>query len=146
MGRITENFTLEEFTHSDTAEERGIDNTPSPLQEDNIIALAENIMQPIRDHFGRSVRITSGLRVPMLNEAVGGARTSQHTKGEAADFYVEGVDLEEVFDWIIENLEYDQVIYEFARWIHVSWSNDTQNRSEALIAEKINGKTNYRRA
>ncbi len=52
MGRITENFTLEEFTHSDTAEERGIDNTPSPLQEDNIIALAENIMQPIRDHFG----------------------------------------------------------------------------------------------
>jgi len=146
MGRITENFTLEEFTHSDTAEERGIDNTPSQLQEDNIIALAENIMQPIRDHFGRSVRITSGLRVPMLNEAVGGARTSQHTKGEAADFYVEGVDLEEVFDWIIENLEYDQVIYEFARWIHVSWSNDTQNRSEALIAEKINGKTNYRRA
>jgi uncharacterized protein YcbK (DUF882 family) len=109
---LTRNFTLSELTKSDTAIRRGINNNPSAEQVEKLKSLCENILQPVRDHFGR-VKITSGFRSEELCLAIGSSARSQHAKAEAADFECPGVDYAELADWIHKNLPYDQLILEF---------------------------------
>ena len=109
---LTRNFSLLELTKSDTAIRKGIDNNPNADQVEKLKALCENILQPVRDHFGR-VKVTSGFRSVELCTAIGSSANSQHAKAEAADFECPGVDNAELADWIHKNLSYDQLILEF---------------------------------
>ena len=146
--QLTKNFTLEELTRSSKAKALRIDNSPNQEQLANLKALAENILQPLRDSLGFPINITSGLRVPALNAAVKGSKTSQHTKGEAVDIKVSGKN-KVIFDWIVNNLDYDQIISEFPNesgepsWVHVSYKKNEVNRNQKLKAVKQNGKTRY---
>ena len=147
--KLSENFTMAEFIKSDTADRLGIDNTPEGEHLENAKALFENVVQKVRDHFGPTV-INSGYRCPELNEAVRGSKTSQHCHGEAADIEVPGVANGELAQWIVDNLEFDQVILEFytpgepsSGWVHVTYKKDGSNRNKALTAAKIDGKTVY---
>lgn len=111
---MTENFTLEELTRSETAEEQGIDNTPGPVERFNLKTLCTEALQPIRDHYGVPVIVTSGYRSDALNEAVGGSGTSLHRRGLAADIDVMGVDDREVFDDIRAgelDIDFEELIY-----------------------------------
>jgi zinc D-Ala-D-Ala carboxypeptidase len=146
--QLTKNFTLEELTRSSKAKALRIDNSPNQEQLANLKALAENILQPLRDSLGFPINITSGLRVPALNAAVRGSKTSQHTKGEAVDIKVSGKN-KVIFDWIVNNLDYDQIISEFPNesgepsWVHVSYKKNEVNRNQKLKAIKQNGRTRY---
>jgi zinc D-Ala-D-Ala carboxypeptidase len=145
--QLTKNFTLEELTRSSKAKALRIDNSPNVEQLSNLKALAENILQPLRDNLGFPIKITSGLRVPALNKAVKGSKTSQHIYGEAADINVLGKN-KIIFDWIVENLDFDQIIWEFGTdaepsWVHVSYKKNEVNRRQKLKAIKQNGKTKY---
>ena len=147
--RLSKNFTMAEFTKSQTAERRGIDNTPEGEHLEAAKELFENVVQAVRDHFGPTV-INSGYRSPELNEAVGGSSRSQHCKGEAADIEVPGTPNAEVAEWIRDNLDFDQLILEFytpgipdSGWVHVSYKADGSNRKECLTASRIDGKTEY---
>ena len=146
---LSRNFTLSELTKSDTAIRKGINNNPNAEQIEKLKALCENILQPVRDHFGR-VKITSGYRSVELCAAIGSSARSQHAKAEAADFECPGVDNAELADWIHKNLPYDQLILEFytpgepnSGWIHCSWIAD-QPRASYLWAYKSEGKTKYK--
>lgn len=147
--KLSENFTMAEFTKSQTAERKGIDNTPEGDHLEAAKALFENVVQKVRDHFGPTV-INSGYRSPELNEAVGGSSRSQHCKGEAADIEVPGTANGDLARWIADNLDFDQLILEFytpgipdSGWVHVSYKSDGGNRKECLTAARINGKTQY---
>ena len=147
--KLSENFTMAEFIKSDTADRLGIDNTPEGEHLENAKALFENVVQKVRDHFGPTV-INSGYRCPELNEAVRGSKTSQHCHGEAADIEVPGVANGELAQWIVDNLEFDQVILEFytpgqpsSGWVHVTYKKDGSNRNKALTASRVDGKTVY---
>ena len=147
--KLSENFTMAEFIKSDTANRLGIDNTPEGEHLENAKALFENVVQKVRDHFGPTV-INSGYRCPELNEAVRGSKTSQHCHGEAADIEVPGVANGDLAQWIVDNLDFDQVILEFytpgqpsSGWVHVTYKADGTNRNKALTAAKIDGKTVY---
>ena len=146
---LTRNFSLLELTKSDTAIRKGIDNEPNADQVDKLKLLCENILQPVRDHFGR-VKVTSGFRSVELCTAIGSSVNSQHAKAEAADFECPGVDNAELADWIHKNLPYDQLILEFytpgepnSGWIHCSWISN-QPRASYLWAYKSEGKTKYK--
>ena len=147
--KLTENFSLNELTKSQTAERKGIDNTPSPEHQENLKSLCEMILQPIRDHFGRVVSVSSGYRSPELCVAIGSSTKSQHASGCAADFEIFGVSNKELADYINENLDYDQLILEYWKesdpnsgWIHCSF-NTQGNRKQYLRAYKENGSTKY---
>ena len=148
MTKLSANFSVSELTRSQTATRKGIDNSPNDEQLANLKALCENVLQPIRDYFGKPVRISSGLRVPELNAAIGGSTTSDHCKGMAADIEIPGVDNKELAEWIGENLEFRQLILEFytgepdSGWVHVSYNYD-DNKQQVLTATKQNGKTVY---
>ena len=123
--KLTKNFSLEEMTKSQTALRKGIDNTPTPDKIEPLTMLCESVLQPVRDHFDRPVTITSGYRSPELCVAIGSKITSQHTKGQAADFEVPGVSNMVVAELIRDNLEFDQLILECytggnTGWIHCS--------------------------
>ena len=146
---LTRNFTLSELTKSDTAIRKGINNNPSPEQIEKLKLLCENILQPVRDHFGR-VKITSGFRSPELCLAIGSSINSQHAKAEAADFECPGVDNAELADWINRELPYDQLICEFytpgepnSGWIHCSYVPEGR-RASFLWAYRLEGKTKYK--
>ena len=146
---LTRNFSLLELTKSDTAIRKGIDNNPNADQVEKLKALCENILQPVRDHFGR-VKVTSGFRSVELCSAIGSSANSQHATAEAADFECPGVDNAELADWIHKNLPYDQLILEFytpgepnSGWIHCSWINGTP-RASRLWAYRSEGKTKYK--
>ena len=146
---LSRNFTLQELIKSDTAIRKGINNNPNAEQIEKLKALCENILQPVRDHFGR-VKITSGYRSPELCAAIGSSVNSQHARAEAADFECIGVDNAELFDWIKANLTPDQLILEFytpgepnSGWIHCSWIPD-QPRASFLHGFKSEGKTKYK--
>ena len=148
--RLSENFTMAEFTKSRTAERKGIDNTPEGEHLDAAKALFENVVQPVREFFGPTV-INSGYRSPELNEAVGGSSKSQHCKGQAADIEIPGTPNADIAEWIVENLDFDQVILEFytpgipdSGWVHVSYKADGENRKSILTAMKEDGKTVYK--
>ena len=111
--KLTENFSLLELTKSQTAERKGIDNTPSGDHQDNLKKLCENVLQPVRDHFEQVVSVSSGYRSPELCTAIGSKITSQHARGEAADFEIFGVSNKELADWIHYNTNYDQLILEY---------------------------------
>ena len=147
--QLSKNFSLLELTKSQTAERKGIDNTPSPEHQENLKSLCTRILQPVRDHFNRVVSVSSGYRSPALCEAIGSKITSQHAKGQAADFEIYGLSNGELATWIKENLDYDQLILEFwspenpnSGWIHCS-HNSEGNRKEYLRAYKNEGKTKY---
>ena len=146
---LTKNFSLIELTKSQTAERKSIDNTPSPTHQDNLKSLCTRILQPVRDHFGRVVSVSSGYRSEALCIAIGSKISSQHAKGQAADFEIYGLSNGELAEWIRENLDYDQLILEFWTpespnngWIHCSY-NSEGNRKEYLRAYKNEGKTKY---
>ena len=140
--KLSKNFSLQEMTKSQTALRRGIDNTPTPDKIDPLTMLCEKVLQPVRDHFDRPVTITSGYRSPELCMAIGSKPTSQHTKGQAADFEVPGVSNMEVAKWISENLEFDQLILECYTGgntgsIHCSYVHEP--RKELLTYDRVNG-------
>ena len=110
---LTENFSLKELTSSQTAERKGIHNYPTPLHQVNLRSLCTNVLQRVRDHFGRVVSVSSGYRSVELCVAIGSKTTSQHAKGEAADFEIFGLSNKELADWVNENLDYDQLILEY---------------------------------
>ena len=111
--QLSANFSLLELTKSQTAERKGIDNTPSTEHQDNLKSLCEMILQPVRDHFNRVVSVSSGYRSKELCFAIGSKITSQHAKGQAADFEIYGLSNKELADWINETLNYDQLILEY---------------------------------
>lgn len=127
-------FTLKEMCRSNVAEVRRIENKPDAVQEKSLTALVDNVLDPLRERFGRPVIISSGFRSKDLNGAVGGSKTSQHMKGEAADIYAgtkEGN--RELFELIRKYLPFDQLIDEkdFS-WVHVSYRADGKNRGQIL--------------
>ena len=146
---LTKNFSLLELTKSQTAERKGIDNTPSPEHQENLKSLCMAILQPVRDHFSKVVTISSGYRSPELCTAIGSKITSQHAKGQAADFEIFGVSNKSLADYIDSELHYDQLILEYwnesdpnSGWVHCSFS-EGQNRKQYLRAYKEDGRTKY---
>ena len=146
---LTKNFSLSELTKSQTAERKGIDNTPSPEHQENLKLLCTAILQPVRDHFSKVVTISSGYRSPELCTAIGSKITSQHAKGQAADFEIFGVSNKALADYIDSELYYDQLILEYWKesdpnsgWVHCSFSAGN-NRKQYLRAYKEDGKTKY---
>ena len=147
--KLSENFSLAEMTKSQTATRKGINNEPSTAHVENLIHLAESVLQPVRDHFGKSVMISSGYRSLELCEAIGSSTKSQHARGEAADFEIAGVDNKELATWISKNTEFDQLILEFydegdpnSGWVHCSAVKEG-SRAQVLKATKVEGKTKY---
>jgi zinc D-Ala-D-Ala carboxypeptidase len=146
---LTANFSLEELVKSETALRKGLDNTPSDDIVSNLKVLAEKVLQPVREHYAKGVKVNSGYRSPDVNASVGGSRTSDHCKGQAADIEIPGVPNAELADWIVKNLKFTQVILEFytkgipdSGWVHVSY--DPANlKCEVLTATKQDGKTVY---
>ena len=146
---LSNNFTLNELTKSQTATRKGIHNEPSTEHVENLIHLAKTILQPVREHFGKPVMISSGYRSPELCEAIGSSAKSQHAKGEAADFEIHGIDNKELAAWISANCDFDQLILEFyidgdanSGWVHCS-SKMESSRRQMLKAERIEGRTSY---
>ena len=146
---LSRNFSLQELIKSDTAIRKGIDNNPNADQVEKLKRLCENILQPVRDHFGR-VKVTSGFRSPELCVAIGSSINSQHAKAEACDFEVIGVDNAEVADWVYTNCRPDQLILEFytpgepnSGWIHASWV-EFNPRVQYLRAYREDKKVNYK--
>jgi hypothetical protein len=147
--KLSENLTLSEVVRSESAKRRGINNNPSAEHLENLKLLAEKVFQPIRDHFKRPIHISSGYRSKILNNAIGGSFNSQHSKGEAIDIDMDGTSItnKQVFDFIKDNLDFDQLIWEFGTdnnpdWVHVSYSKD-RNRKQVLRAKKSGIKTYY---
>jgi hypothetical protein len=157
---LSKDFTLQQLTRSHTAIRNGIDNTPNEEQVQNLVRLAENVLQPLRHYMRQQVNVTSGFRSAELNSLIGGATkmmngkkvgVSQHCHGEAADLDVPGRNAE-MFRYIRANLEFDQLIWEYGGdptkkgtepdWIHVSY-REGKNRSQVLRCVKKNGKPVY---
>jgi len=150
MGFFSANISFKEGTHSNTATRRGIDNTPNEAQIQSMRYVAENIFQKVREHFNKPMRINSFFRGADLNTAIGGSSSSQHCKGEAIDVDgLGGLTNKEIFDYIKDNLEFDQLINEFPdengepSWVHFSLKKEN-NRKQVLKAYKENGKTKYK--
>ena len=146
---LTANFTLAEMTKSETALRKGLDNTPGETEIANLKLLCERVLQPVRDHFGKGVKVNSGFRHPEVNAAVGGSRTSDHCQGQAADIEIPGVANAELAEWIKDNLEFRQLILEFytpgipdSGWVHVSY-DPADLKKQVLTATKKDGKTVY---
>lgn len=147
---ISEHITLSEAVHSNTAKRKGIKNMPSPEAVLAMSKLAENVFEPLRAHVGGPIKVNSMFRSEELNKAIGGSKTSQHCKGEAIDIddihgYATNA---EMFMFIWDNLDFDQLIWEFGTdenpsWVHVSYVSPEENRKRVLKADKINGKTVY---
>lgn len=137
---LTENFTLFEMTYSETAYRKKISNNPPSCVIPNLQALCKNVLQPLRNHIGLPIIITSGYRSALLNKMVGGVATSQHCLGQAADFIIKGYDLKEAFNYIKNYLEFDQLLYEYSKdgnkWIHVSYCAK-HNRRHAIANYKV---------
>ena len=146
---LTANFTLAEMVKSDTALRHDMDNTPGETEIESLKRLCEQVLQPIRDHFQKGVKVNSGFRHPEVNAKVGGSKTSDHCKGQAADIEIPGVPNADLAIWIMDNLQYTQLILEFytpgvpdSGWVHVSY--DPANlKKENLTATKQGGKTVY---
>lgn len=146
---LTTNFTLAEMIKSETALRHDMDNTPGDAEIASLKLLAEKVLQPVRDHYGKGVKVNSGFRHPEVNAKVGGSKTSDHCKGMAADIEIPGVPNHELAEWIQANLEFTQLILEFytrgvpdSGWVHVSY--DPANlKKQAMTATKENGKTVY---
>ena len=150
--QLSKHFNLKEFTKSETAIRKRIDNTPNAEHANNLKLVCEKILEPVRNHFGKPVRINSGYRGPALNAAVGGSSKSQHCNGEAVDFEIDGLPNPDLAKWVAENCEFDQIILEFydpkegpnSGWVHASISSKGANRKQKLTAVTEKGKTVYK--
>jgi hypothetical protein len=150
--KLSEHLDLSEVTRSESAKRKGISNMPTEAHIANFKLLAEKIFEPIRTHFRCPIIISSGYRSKELNAAIGGSLTSQHCQGEAIDIDMDGtpngVTNRMVFDYIKDNLQFDQLIYEFGDkenpdWVHVSYESSGKQRKQILRAVRNNGKTSY---
>jgi hypothetical protein len=146
--KLSNNFTLAELCNSAAAKRFGIDNTPGKEEIKNLELIAKNILQPIRDHFDAPIHVISGYRSAGLNKKVGGAKTSQHLTGNAVDIDNDNTEISnlEIFNFIKNNLVFDQLIYEFGNdngpdWVHVSLAK--KNRKQILKAVKNGLQTRY---
>jgi hypothetical protein len=149
--QLSKNLTLAEMVRSESAKRAGINNTPTKPHLDNMIKLAKNVFQPIRDYFKVPIRISSGYRSAALNASIKGtSKNSQHSLGEAIDIDMDGTETtnKEIFDYIKNNINFDQLIWEFGTddnpaWVHVSYRTSGNQRKQILKAIKRNGKTSY---
>jgi zinc D-Ala-D-Ala carboxypeptidase len=148
--QLSKNLSLAEVTRSETAKRKGISNMPTPEHLENFKKLAENVFQPIREHFGVPIHISSGYRSKALNTAVGGSLSSQHCTGEAIDIDMDGTSItnKQVFDFVKEHVNFDQMIWEFGTdanpdWVHVSYESTGKQRKQVLRAVKQGGATKY---
>jgi hypothetical protein len=149
MTQLSKNFSLAEMTKSEIAIRRDMDNTPDETVIANLQLLCEQVLQPLRDAYKLGIKVNSAYRSPDVNAAVGGVRTSDHCKGQAADIEIPGVPNAELAQYLADNFDYTQVILEFytsgvpdSGWVHVSY--DPNNlKCQVLTAVKQNGKTVY---
>jgi|TARA_R100001443_G_scaffold114706_1_gene131074 hypothetical protein len=144
MTRLSTHFSLKELTRSQTAERKGIKNTPNDGEIENLKILCENILEPVREHYGIPFTPSSGFRCFDLNKAVGSSNKSQHITGQAVDFEIPGVPNMELALWIKEHLDYDQLLLEFYKesipdsgWVHCSYVGE-RNRKES---KRFDGRT-----
>ena len=147
---ISKHISYKEGLYSNTATRRGIDNTPDDDQLSNMELVAEEVFEPLRSYVGGPIKINSFFRCPELNTAIGGSHKSQHCKGQAMDIddTFGRCTNAEMYHFIKENLNFDQMIWEFGDddnpdWVHVSYVSDKDNRNRCLRAYKHNGKTAY---
>lgn len=147
--QLSKNLSLAEVVRSESAKRRGINNMPTAEHLENLKELALNVFQPTRDHFKTPIHISSGYRSRILNNAVNGAAKSQHCLGQAIDIDVDGTSItnKQVFDYIKDNLDFDQLIFEFGNdlnpdWVHVSF-NKGANKKQVLRAKRNGIKTYY---
>ena len=148
--KLSEHLDLSEVIRSESAKRRGISNMPTEEHIKNLKLIAEKVFEPIRANFRQPIRISSGYSSQSLNAAIGGATRSQHSTGEALDIDMDGTALsnKEIFNFIKERLQFDQLIWEFGTdnnpdWVHVSYKADGNQRKQVLRAIKENGKTKY---
>ena len=148
---ISKHISYKEGVYSNTATRRGIDNTPNNEQLDNMKLLAKEVFEPLRTYVAGPIKINSFFRSPELNTAIGGSTTSQHCKGQAMDIddTFGRMTNAEMYHWIKENLDFDQMIWEFGdddnpNWVHVSYVSKDGNRNRCLLAYKENKKTKYK--
>ena len=146
--KLSDNISLIEFTKSQTAERKGIENTPNEIHTIAMEALCHNILERVRSAFAKPVMINSGYRSPALCEAIGSKSTSQHCNGEAADIEIFGVSNYDLAKYIENNLNFDQLILECwdgiepnSGWVHVSYVDDTTNRKDVLTYTRAGGYT-----
>lgn len=150
---ISEHLSLKEVTKSSTALKFGIKNIPSEKHLNNLKIYAQKIFEPIRNHFNVPIFISSGYRSKKLNSIIGGSKSSQHCKGQALDLDQDHrnskIQNKDIFYFVKDNLEFDQMIWEFGDrnnpgWVHISFNPDKKyQRMQILVAQKINGKTKY---
>jgi len=148
--KISEHISFQEAIKSNTALRRGINNEPDDYQITNMVGIAHNVFEPLREYVGGPIKINSMFRCEELNRAIGGSSRSQHCEGRAIDLddtfgYKTNA---EMFEYIRSNLSFDQLIWEFGddnnpAWVHVSYISEDENRGRVMRAEKINGKTQY---
>lgn len=150
MERISKHISYREGIHSHSAKRLGIKNTPNEVQLENMKLIAEKIFEPLREYVGGPIKVSSFFRSKALNVAIGGSKTSQHILGLAIDLDdVYGFKTNaEMFNWIKDNLSFDQLVWEFGDdenpdWIHVSYVDEEENRNRCLKAERVNNKTVY---
>ena len=148
--QLSEHLSLAEIMRSETAKRKGISNMPTEEHLENFKLLAEKVFEPIREHFGVPIHISSGYRSKALNTAIKGSLSSQHCTGEAIDIDMDGTSITnaQVFNYIKDNLNFDQLIWEFGTdknpdWVHVSYESNGKQRKQMLKALKVNGKTSY---
>jgi hypothetical protein len=149
--RLSKNLSLREVTKSVTAKRLGIENEPSSWDVKNLSVIAKEVFQKVRDHFGVPIGVTSGYRSKELNEAVGGSKYSRHCEGRALDLdaHIYGrVTNAEIFHYIKDNLDFDQLIWEYGSeaepdWVHVSYIRSDENKKRCLRAVKEDGVTTY---
>lgn len=148
--KLSKHLDLSEVIRSDSAKRNGISNMPTPEHIENFKLLAEKVFEPIREHFGVPIRISSGYRSKELNDKTKGAsKTSDHCFGRAIDIDNDGTSItnKQIFNFIKDNLKYKQLIFEFGTdenpaWVHVSY--DPNNlKNETLKAVKVNNVTKY---
>jgi NADH dehydrogenase FAD-containing subunit len=146
---ISKHITLTEATKSNTATRLGINNTPNEATIETMKLTAEKVFEPLREILG-AIRVSSFYRSPDLNRAIGGSKSSQHCKGEAIDIDMDGTTVtnKQVFDFIKDNVNFDQLIWEFGTdanpdWVHVSYESTGKQRKQILKAVKVGGATKY---
>ena len=143
--QLSEHFSLAELTKSDTAARLGLNNEPGATVIEKLVLVCENILEPVRNHYGVPFSPNSGFRCLALNREIGSSDKSQHVSGEAVDFEVPGISNKETALWVRDNCDFDQIILEFHKeedphsgWVHGSYRGDGKNRKSAVV---FDGKT-----